>query len=684
MHPFEDLDRTPQNHFKLHLMAAASATIQQFARTLGTYAGVFEQFPFLSEYDTELAGCEPDTLSLESVHEWWSQILADWEEPSSVHLPIRALRRDFALGHSALMLLMCVGWIEEDPRAGLLFESSSGDRAQFPSLGWLASWSRLSGSAPVRREVQRLAELGFLRIGNVEAPRSEWLVQTNNVLWDILRGETHDHPAPWARYQPPDRAWTIEDLILSDGLGCQVRNLPRLLSARDIDAVIVRGPEGSGRRTLLTAISRQLGLGTLVASGSPEAMSDRWQVLGTMATMLRAMPIVMLDVAPGESICVPEIRAFGRPAGIVLGRQGGISGPITTRSITLTTEMPDIDARRLHWQRGFGDRRVGDLDCIAERYRMSAGCIGRVASAAASFALLDGRDEVNVSDVHAASRTLNRQVLDTLAVHVPVSGDWKSLATGDTTDRELRHLESRCRSRERLHRAVGPALLQHLTPGVRALFSGPSGTGKTLASRILAAVLEKDLYRLDLSTVVNKYIGETEKNLSRIFARVEELDVILLLDEGDALLTQRTNVQSSNDRYANLETNYLLQRLESFEGIVIVTTNAGDRIDSAFQRRMDVVIDFPAPDADQRRRIWDMHLPVGHRVSASLLAEVVGRCELTGGQIRNAALHVAALALDQSPASDAQLEAAVRREYRKAGAVCPLRENTLALFVDRW
>src|SRR5262249_43567362 len=143
-----------------------------------------------------------------------------------------------------------------------------------------------------------------------------------------------------------------------------------------------------------------------------------------------------------------------------------------------------------------------------------------------------------------------------------------------------------------------------LGTGVRALLTGPSGTGKTLAARVLAARLELDLYRLDLATVVNKYIGETEKNLSRVFARAEELDVALLLDEGDALLTQRTDVQTSHDRYANLETNYLLQRLETFEGILIVTTNAADRIDSAFQRRMDVVIEFRAPDAAERLEIW--------------------------------------------------------------------------------
>ncbi|HWW75842.1 MAG TPA: ATP-binding protein, partial [Pyrinomonadaceae bacterium] len=162
------------------------------------------------------------------------------------------------------------------------------------------------------------------------------------------------------------------------------------------------------------------------------------------------------------------------------------------------------------------------------------------------------------------------------------------MAAGQETLRELANLESRCRHRERLHANVGESLGAQLNCGVRALFSGPSGTGKTLAARLLASTLGMDLYRLDLSSVVNKYIGETEKSLNQIFARAEELDVILLLDEGDALLTQRTNVNSSNDRYANLETNFLLQRLETFEGIIVVTTNASERIDSAFQRRMDV------------------------------------------------------------------------------------------------
>jgi SpoVK/Ycf46/Vps4 family AAA+-type ATPase len=219
-----------------------------------------------------------------------------------------------------------------------------------------------------------------------------------------------------------------------------------------------------------------------------------------------------------------------------------------------------------------------------------------------------------------------------------------------------------------------------LTPGVRVLLAGPSGTGKTLAARLLASVLGKELYALDLSSVVNKYIGETEKNLDAVFTRAEELDVVLLLDEGDALMTRRTDVQSSNDRYANLETNFLLQRLEAYEGILVVSTNAGDRIDGAFRRRMDVVIEFRAPDAMERWHIWQLHLPPSHLVDADAVDEIAGRCVLTGGQIRNAVLHASLLALagdrdDGAGAAvtSAHVEEAVRREYRKAGLVCPLR-----------
>ena len=231
---------------------------------------------------------------------------------------------------------------------------------------------------------------------------------------------------------------------------------------------------------------------------------------------------------------------------------------------------------------------------------------------------------------------------------------------------------------------MGEAFAVTAAHGVRAIFTGGSGTGKTLAAKILAAQLDTDLYRVDLAAVVNKYIGETEKNLHRVLTRAEELDVILLLDEGDALLGKRSEVRSANDRYANLETDYLLQRLETYQGIVVVTTNASENIDKAFWRRMDMVVHFVAPQAHQRLQIWLLHLPEDHQVEPAFLEHLALKCELTGGQIRNAALHANLLALEDGNGmvSRHHLESAVQSEYRKAGALFPLSHQYAAEHED--
>jgi SpoVK/Ycf46/Vps4 family AAA+-type ATPase len=313
------------------------------------------------------------------------------------------------------------------------------------------------------------------------------------------------------------------------------------------------------------------------------------------------------------------------------------------------------------------------IEELSATFRLTGGNISRVAAAACALAALDGRRELTLADARRASHTLNRQVLDTLASLVPPGDDTRAFAAAPETTGELELLEAHCRHRERLAGTLGVAFGGHHACGVRALFSGPSGAGKTLAARRLAMALERDLYRIDLSAVINKYIGETEKNLGRVLARAEELDIVLLLDEGDALLTRRTSVHSANDRYANLETNFLLQRLESFEGILIVTTNAAQRVDEAFQRRMDAVIVFGMPEPEERLAIWQAHLPAAHRLEPTELEEVAYACALSGGQIRNAARYAGLLALESARSIDrAHLTAALQREYRKAGAVCPL------------
>jgi hypothetical protein len=400
-----------------------------------------------------------------------------------------------------------------------------------------------------------------------------------------------------------------------------------------------------------------------------------WRVVGSLATLLDAVPVAVVEAAPGETFRLPAFEGWQGPVGVVLGRFGGVAGVVVDSAVTISIDVPDAASRARHWAAALGpDVPADDL---ATRFRMTGGNIRRVAALAQAEAALSGHDRPSAADVSRGARALQARLLDTLATRVPTEPDWSGVAVRPETMRELELLEARCRHRERLGDLVGAAAGSALTAGVRALFTGPSGTGKTLAARTLAGVLGIDLYRIDLSTVVNKYLGETEKTLNALFSHAEEADAALLLDEGDALLTRRTDVHTSNDRYANLETNFLLQRLESFEGILLVTTNAGDRIDGAFRRRMDVVVDFGSPDELERWSIWHLHLPEQHEVADGLIEELAVRCALTGGQMRNAVLHASLLALQNGGTIRTEhLESAVRREYSKAGQVCPLAAET--------
>jgi len=382
---------------------------------------------------------------------------------------------------------------------------------------------------------------------------------------------------------------------------------------------------------------------------------------------------VRLHANPGETVALDRLPGYAGALGVTMGRSGGIDGSAMENALTLLLPPPDQRQRARFWQATGIPLSAPSARVIAERFQLTGGRIHRIAALAQNQMRLENRDQVTPQEVQTAMRAVNRQALETLATPLtPVDG-WSTLVVHPRIESELRVLAVRCEQREQLLDHVGVAFTRNLNRGVRALFSGPSGTGKTLAARALAGVLDMDLYRVDLASIVNKYIGETEKNLHRVFTYAEELDIILLLDEGDSLMTQRTDVRGSNDRYANLETNYLLQRLESYEGIILVTTNASQRIDQAFVRRLDVVIDFAAPEAEQRQRLWRLHLPASHQVSDGFMARVVGRCPLTGGQIRNAALHASLLALqDGGAVGDRHLHAALQREHRKASLPYPL------------
>jgi len=648
-----------REHVTAHIYAAIEHVITQVASGFGSTEAACKQFPFLSGYQRELA--EGGAAGR------WQATIAAIEAGHGDHLPLRALRAAAGLDHSDLLLFATIGLVEEDARFGLLCEVVQGVAGQArPTLGLLTAWFRSDGGAPgdARVRLARLVDLGLVQVVNPDAARTAWAVQVVPVVWDALRGTAGT--ATWVRHTAAAELAAIDDLVLTPALAVVAGRLPALLAAGQAGALVLRGPRGSGRRTLAGAVAAKLGRGLVVAEGL-KADDPRWRALGALSTALHALPVALLEPGHGETVEVPRLPAADLPVVLVLPPQGGLSGAGAERALTVVVGAPGPQERAIHWR---ASGVVGALaDDLAARLRMTGGAIRRSGVGARAYAVLAGRDAVSAADVQQARRALGRQALDALATWLPPAGDWDLLAVDDATRHELRLLEERCRRRESLAGGLGRAFAG-LNAGVRALFSGPSGTGKTLAARLLAAALDQDCWRVDLAAVVNKYIGETEKNLNQVFSRAEELDVILLLDEGDALLTARTNVQSANDRYANLETNYLLQRLEGYQGVVVITSNAADRIDAAFQRRMDATVDFRPPGAAERLRILALHLPAGHTVPGSVLGELAGRCALTGGQMRNACLHAALLARGLPPAGE-HLLAAVAREYRKAGASPP-------------
>ena len=654
--PFHQQSRDPESHFKLHWFAAM-LRLRGLLPTPDNENGL----GFLNGYYEELDAFGFQT-SGPSAEARWERLLAAWENSFGGHLPLRALRESCALDGLAMTLLFTAGLVEEDVRFGQLFEVLNQVPGEWrPTFGLL---TMVTDDESARQALLALLAAGLLVPGNVDAPRARWTLQVPTVLWDSMRGG--DAPAiEWARHVPVEALPRPDELVLETDTRNALGHLPRLLAGGRQGLVVVRGPRGGGRRTLLRAAARSLGRGVL------ELNERAGSAAGPLATLLNALPVVELKPSPGETVAVPKLSSYSGPIGVVAPLRGGVEGGDDT--ITFRVGVPDIACRAALWASSLGvdSERARSL---ALRYRTPSGTIRTVAERARTECRLAGRSSPTTEDVARAFDGQRADTLERLSHRVRVAGDWGDLAVAESTARELTLLESRCRHRERLLDYVAAPLAAGLTPGVRALLTGPSGTGKTLAARLLASVLGKELYALDLSVVVNKYLGETEKNLESVLCQAEERDVVLLLDEGDALLTRRTDVQTSNDRYANLETNYLLQRLESYEGILLVTTNASERIDAAFKRRMDVVIEFRAPDPVERWQIWRLHLPGGHQVSDELLGELASRCELKGGQIRNASLHASLLALrDDRAVGDRDVEAAVQREYMKAAQVCPLR-----------
>ena len=560
----DELPRTPATHFRLHVYGAVLALRERLPppdeeNGLGFLAGYYEELD-------EAGPQEPAS--------WWARLDA-WEREARGHLPLRALREAYGLDPLALALLFTAGLAEEDGRFGTLFEAMSGVVGETrPTLGC----SRPGRMATRRtRRCARCSPPGCSR-----RPTRRRRARAGRSRCRRCSGTRCAGGPPTRR--PAGRAivrrWSC---LRSRRSCCPTRPRRRSRGCRGCSRPPIRGRSSSAARARADVArpSRPSRASSAAACSSCSDPAASVRLGGPLATLLHALPLVVLDPAPGETVQLPALHGYAGPLAAVAGRSGGVRAE---RALTVWLGLPDPFLREEHWRQALGDPELAFA--LAPGLRTTAGAIRRVADLARAEAALAGRPRPEPADVQAALRTLEAEELETLATRVPLGGGWEQLAVGAETGRELELLERRCRARERLHESVGEALGAQLTPGVRALFSGPSGTGKTLAARLLASSLGKGAVRgrpRDGRQQVPRRDGEEPRARSSRAPRSSTS--CCCSTRATRCSTRRTDVQTSNDRYANLETNFLLQRLESFEGILVVTTNTGDRIDPAFRRR---------------------------------------------------------------------------------------------------
>jgi SpoVK/Ycf46/Vps4 family AAA+-type ATPase len=281
----------------------------------------------------------------------------------------------------------------------------------------------------------------------------------------------------------------------------------------------------------------------------------------------------------------------------------------------------------------------------------------------------DGQGETTLADLYAACRSQSNQKLSELAVKIEPRYSWGDIVLPEEKVGQVKDICNQVKNRYRVFGEWGFDRKFSHGKGLSVLFSGPPGTGKTMAAEVIAHELQLDLYKVDLSGVVSKYIGETEKNLSKIFKEAETSNAILFFDEADALFGKRTEVSDAHDRYANIETSYLLQKMEEYEGVVILATNLRENMDEAFTRRIRFIVEFPFPDAASRLRIWSTHFPKEAPLSDEIDYQFLSKqLQVAGGNIKNIVLNSAFLAAQDGGVIDMEhILRGVKREFEKIG-----------------
>ena len=601
--------------------------------------------------------------------------------------PLALLADEFGLSPTARLVFLVVAtpmlWGELARLYGILANDEA--RALVDELLVSEILAPHAAAHEIARELDRDAPLvrhGIVRVAAGKA-RPFAALSCDPITLRILRAADPEPELGMVRVV--DRFRAFEELLIpgdvKDDLARRIAGAAPTTAGR----VVITGRSGSGRHAVLAALAgaagRWLGIIDAVA-----ILRDARHQIGELRTALRRAHLVGLlpcvdglETLPSDD---PGARDLVRqvldehPGPLAVRLPRDVDPPLAPGYLQIQLPALTMEQRTESWQVLLAEHelRVRDPGELADRYRIGPAVIARVCARVVADqgpASADGEP----ADAGFALEQAIRQHLDTklraTATRVERLATWSRVILPPDIQESVLELSARIKHRRTVFEAWGMGEIASTARGVTALFQGGPGTGKTLVASAIANELGMDLYRVDLSRVMSKWIGETEQNLAKLFDAAEDGNTIILFDEADSLFAKRTEVKSSVDRYANLEVNYLLQRLDSFEGIAILTTNFGTAIDAAFKRRLSLRLTFPFPDEEAREALWRTHLPAQLPRSGDFdLVELARKYQLSGGYIRNAALRAAFLAAEEhSPLTQDHLERAIKAEFREMGKI---------------
>ncbi len=611
--------------------------------------------------------------------------------------PLGQFIQDYQLSDAQLFIVFLLGEVEVNHVVGLtVAELQAPNRDPPPSLHLLSSLVNIlffDGACPwsvMDIAEQALVQQKLLLLSDA-GPLATQCLGVSPYLYSVL---INRRPL-WEHCQPIEHG----DFPLTEAMTEQTKMAVETLGLNKLDGVIVRANPFSGREQFAWHLAKGLGL---QAVKIPEAQWRAHPELAAVSRYGRWLPVLSLQLVPGETYALPR-HPQQPPVCIILDSDGNIAD---ASLLEISLALPTLKERADYWHLELVKAQTSlslsitstktststntktddvsttiatqhtlaqaftqaDCQVLAESALLSARSIHSVVSKAKIMAN-NHRTAISIDHIKEARNQFSAEKLKLLAQAVPRKVTKDALVMPLLVEETLEGIVLRTQKRDSLWQGLGSTLKATPSPGVRVLFVGESGTGKTLAASYVSTCLAAPLYRVDLSSVMNKYIGESEKNLSQLLDYAAASDVVLLFDEADALFGSRSEGKETGERYANMLTNFLLTRIENHPGIVILTTNSRERIDNAFTRRIDMVVEFPLPGFEQRLHLWRSHL--GDRGPGEpVYRTLASYCDLSGGQIRNAVLSAAVFS-DSGQITEHNLIAGLRLEYQKIGRDLP-------------